>query len=81
MPTYAVLGATSQIGSEIVKALLPTSNHLNIYARSRTRLESKFPSISSARNVTLFIGDLSDTALFSSCLANADAILSAIATN
>ncbi|KAI9633747.1 uncharacterized protein MKK02DRAFT_28520 [Dioszegia hungarica] len=81
MPTYAILGATGQTGSEIVKALLPTSNHLNLYCRSRARLEAKFPSISSSPSVTLFIGDLSDTSLLSSCLSNADVILSTVAQN
>jgi hypothetical protein len=61
MTTYAILGATGQTGSEIVKALLPTSAHLNIYARSQARLEAQFPHISTAPNVALFIGDLSDT--------------------
>jgi hypothetical protein len=81
MPTYGILGATGQTGSEIVKALLPTSNHLNLYCRSRSRLEAKFPSISSSPNVTLFIGDLSETSLLSSCLSNADVILSTVAQN
>lgn len=81
MPTYAILGATGQTGSEIVKALLPTSAHLNIYARSRSRLEKKFPSISTAVNVSLFIGDLSDTSLLASCLSSADVIFSTVAQN
>jgi hypothetical protein len=79
--TYAVLGATGQTGSEIVKALLPTKAHLNIYARSLSRLQSQFPSIQSATNVTLFIGDLSNTELLSSCLADADVVLSTVAQN
>jgi hypothetical protein len=79
--TYAVLGATGQTGSEIVRALLPTEAHLNIYARSLTRLQSQFPSIQSAPNVTIFIGDLSDTELLTSCLSNADVVLSTVAQN
>jgi nucleoside-diphosphate-sugar epimerase len=81
MTTYAILGATGQTGSEIVKALLPTSAHLNIYARSQARLEAQFPHISTAPNVTLFIGDLSDTSLLTSCISNADVILSTVAQN
>jgi putative NADH-flavin reductase len=79
--TYAVLGATGQTGYGITKALLPSKAHLNIYARSLTRLESRFPSIQSAPNVTLFIGDLSNTELFTSCLSKADVVLSTVAQN
>jgi len=79
--TYAILGATGQTGSEIVQALLPTKAHLNIYARSLTRLQSRFPSIQSAPNVTLFIGDLSNAELLASCLSNADVVLSSVAQN
>jgi len=79
--TYAILGATGQTGSEIVKALLPTSAHLNIYARSLPRLQAQFPSIQSAPNVTLFIGDLSNKDLLASCLSNADVVFSSVAQN
>ena len=79
--TYAVLGATGQTGSEIVKALLPTPAHLNIYARSASRLEAMHPGLSEASNVTFFIGDLADEALIAACLADADIILSAVAQN
>jgi hypothetical protein len=81
MTTYAILGATGQTGSEIVRALLPTSAHLNIYARSLSRLESQFPSLATSSNVTLFIGDLSDTAVLTACLSTADVVFSAVATN
>lgn len=83
MPTYryAILGATGQTGSEIVKLLLPTSAHLNVYARDAARLEAKHPGLQSAANVTTFIGDLSDTALLSSCLAGCDVVLSTVAQN
>ncbi|KAL8286251.1 hypothetical protein RQP46_004739 [Phenoliferia psychrophenolica] len=81
MSTYAVLGATGQTGSEIVKLLLPTSAHLNVYARNAARLEEKHPGLSSAANVTTFIGDLSNSALLASCLANCDVVLSTVAQN
>lgn len=81
MLTYAILGATGQTGSEIVRQLLPTDAHLNIYARSRERLEDQFPSISSKPNVSLFIGDLDDGQLLASCLDKVDVVLSAVAQN
>ncbi|KAK4701182.1 hypothetical protein P7C70_g5059, partial [Phenoliferia sp. Uapishka_3] len=81
MPTYAILGATGQTGSELVKLLLPTSAHLNVYARNAARLEEKHPGLSAASNVTTFIGDLSNTVLLASCLADADVVLSTVAQN
>ena len=81
MPTYAILGATSQTGSESLKLLLPTSAHLNVYARSASRLQLKHPTPSSAPNVTMFIGELSDTALLASCLLDAVTVFSTVAQN
>jgi len=81
MPTYAVLGATGQTGGELLKLLLSKSAHVNIYARSKSKLETKFPGIADAPNVTLFIGNLSDTALLSKCLDGVDVVLSAVAQN
>lgn len=80
--TYAILGATGQTGSEIVRHLLddPTS-HLNIYARSASRLETMHPGLTNLPNVSLFIGQLDDKQLMASCLAKADVVLSAVAQN
>jgi hypothetical protein len=81
MPTYAILGATGQTGSEIVTLLLPTTNHLNIYVRSKAKLISQFPEIDSAQNVTLFVGELHNTTVLNECIADADVILSTVAQN
>lgn len=81
MPTYAILGATGQTGTQIVKYLLPTTNHLNIYVRSQAKLISQFPEIDNAENVTLFVGELHNTTILNECIANADVILSTVAQN
>jgi hypothetical protein len=81
MPTYAILGATGQTGSEIVTLLLPTTNHLNIYVRSKAKLISQFPGIDNAQNVTLFVGELHNTTVLNECIADADVILSTVAQN
>ena len=80
--TYAVLGATGQTGSEIVRHLRREPfTHLNVYARSASRLQSMHPGLAEASNVTLFIGDLNDQDLMVSCLSTADVVLSAVAQN
>lgn len=79
--TFAVLGATGQTGAHLVRNLLDTDHHINVYARSRARLEAKLPGIDHAANVTVFIGALSDTATLTACLADADVVLSTVAQN
>jgi hypothetical protein len=79
MPTYAILGATGQTGSELLTQLIPTSAQLNIYARSSSKLALAHPNLPS--NVTPFIGDLSNTTLLQACIQNADIIFSTVAQN
>lgn len=96
MPTIAVLGATGQTGSEIVRQLLPTQHTIHIYARNPKTLYAKLPELyeashtdesakstspSARARVKVFIGDLDDTANMRDCLASADIILSTIASN
>lgn len=82
MPTYAILGATGQTGSELVKLLLPfEDNTLHLYARSRDRLVSQQPLLNDAKNARLFIGDLGDAQNLDACLEGVDAVFSAVAQN
>jgi uncharacterized protein YbjT (DUF2867 family) len=81
MKTFAVLGATGQTGSELVRLLQEAPNHLNVYARSTSRLAEKHPKLVSAKNVTIFIGDLANAELLASCMRDADVILSTVAQN
>src|SRR5271170_4731641 len=82
MPVYAILGATGATGSELVKYLLPrTDVHLNVYARSASKLHALHPGISTAENVTRYIGPLSDTALITSCLHSAAVVFGCVAQN
>lgn len=82
MPTYAVLGATGATGSELVKLLLSRPDvELHLYARSKERLESKFPTISSNPKVQTFYGAFTDIALLSRCISGTSAVFSTVATN
>jgi hypothetical protein len=82
MSVVAILGATGQTGGELVKLLLPRDDvTLHVYARSAVRLRMKHPSLASASNARVFIGDLDDRANLDACLRDADYILSAVAQN
>lgn len=82
-PVYAVLGGTGATGSEIIKHLFSRNGavHLNIYARSASKLNAIHPGIDKASNVTLFIGDMNDIDLLASCLRDTTAVLCTVAQN
>ena len=80
--TYAVLGATGNTGSELVKCLLcRPSTRIHVYARSASRLRSMHPSLSSNPNISIHVGDLTDVKLLSSCLRGCNAVFSTVASN
>jgi len=82
MPTYAILGATGSTGSELVKFLLTRPNiHLNLYARSASRLAKVHPAAAGSDHVTIYTGDLSDGSLLANCLRSVDVIFQTVATN
>ncbi|KAI4203531.1 MAG: hypothetical protein LQ350_001720 [Teloschistes chrysophthalmus] len=83
MPTYAVLGATGATGGNILKLLIkdPSAPTINVYVRSKSKLLQQIPSVADLPNVKIFTGNLSDTALIASCLENADAVFSTVASN
>ena len=79
---YAILGATGQTGAALLKHLLKQSDvHLNLYARSATRLRSQNAQLDSNPAVTIYAGDLSDNHLLVSCLRSCSVIFSVLATN
>ena len=82
MPTYAILGATGSTGSELVKFLITKPQiHLNLYARSASKLAKLHPAAASSENVTIYTGDLSDGSLLANCLRSVDVIFQTVATN
>lgn len=90
MPTYAILGATGQVGSSILDALIqpptPTSpkhpqskTQINVFVRSKQKLLSMRPALASASNTSFYEGQLTDTALLASCIRNTRAVFLCIA--
>ncbi|KAL8741775.1 MAG: hypothetical protein Q9190_005656 [Brigantiaea leucoxantha] len=82
MPSYAVLGATGATGKNVLKLLAKNpENNINVYVRSKSKLLSQVPDIESNKRIHVFSGNLSDTALMSSCLENTDAVFATVASN
>ncbi|MCJ1457799.1 hypothetical protein MMC28_008168 [Mycoblastus sanguinarius] len=83
MPTYAILGATGSTGSSLLRYLhdRPDKVNISIYARSASKVESLHPYVKDAKNVQIFVGDLSSVDLLKDCLRGADVIFSAVAQN
>jgi uncharacterized protein YbjT (DUF2867 family) len=87
MPTYAILGATGQVGSSILDALLQSSTKsnpkddikINVFVRSKQKLLSMRPALASHPNISYYEGQLSDAALLASCIHNTRAVFLCIA--
>jgi hypothetical protein len=88
MPTYALLGATGSTGSAILRHLIahpPSSLHLNIFVRSKSKLLVLFPTFETSPPFPLTIteGTPSTTspAATRAALLSADVILACIGSN
>lgn len=84
MSKYAILGATGSTGGAVLRHLHsdgPQDLHINIFVRSKSKLSLQHPWTSSASNITVTEGNLTDTAALQSCLSDVDAVFCCIASN
>ena len=85
MPTHAILGATGKTGSALLTLLLqspsPNNQRINLYARSKSKLQSQFPTLNEEKSVRIFHGQLDDVALIAECIRDADTIFSVLGEN
>lgn len=80
MPTYAITGATGQVGSSVLDTLLQSSsNKINAFVRSKQKLLGMRPILANNPNVTIFEGQLTDTTTLVRCIDNAHAIFACAA--
>lgn len=81
MSKYAILGATSNIGSSILSLL--TFTHPNakiiILIRSRSKLSSISPNFTSNPNISIYKGSISDSSALKSCLTDVHSVSLAVA--
>jgi putative NADH-flavin reductase len=82
MCAYAILGATGQTGSSILQLLgeSPTAQ-INVLVRSRPKLSTLYPPLSSKQNIKVFEGSISDHATLCACLAGTRAVFLTVAVN
>lgn len=81
MSTYALLGATGQVGQAILTILLQDpSRKVNTFVRSRTKLETLSPEACRATDrVQIFEGDIKKIDVLAECIAGTRAVFMAIA--
>ena len=80
--TYAILGATGATGQQLFRLLAEEPrNQVNVYVRSRAKLEAMFPIIAEQSNVHVFEGGLHDLDLMRRCIASTSAVFSVVASN
>ena len=86
MPTYALLGATGSTGSAILRSLIvqpPQDLTVNIFVRSKSKLEKSFPDLESspAFKANIIEGVPSDATALQQCVKDVDVIFGCIGTN
>ncbi|KAK3684470.1 hypothetical protein LTR37_020247 [Vermiconidia calcicola] len=82
MATYAVLGSTGQVGGSIIEVLLHDSEkRIHACARSKQKLLSMRPTLSSSPNVAIFEGTLRDTDTLTDCITGTNAVFLAAAAS
>ncbi|KAK4620149.1 Oxidoreductase aflX [Fulvia fulva] len=82
MPSYAILGATGNIGRSILEVLLQSpDNHINAYCRFKQKLYKLMPVVKHNKQVDVFEGELSDINLLARCLIGTTAAFQAVAVD
>lgn len=80
MSTYAILGATGQVGGSILSLLGSSSeNSIKVLVRSRAKLEKAHPTLSSSSKIHIFEGDISDIPTLKNCITNTHAVFLTVA--
>ena len=82
MSTYALLGATGQVGNTILNVLSEDSSRkIHAFVRSSQKLQRVSPDICSSPNVTIFEGDISNIDVLQKCIAGTQAVFLAVAAS
>ncbi|KAK4994287.1 hypothetical protein LTR66_005655 [Elasticomyces elasticus] len=80
MSSYAVLGATGNIGQALLKVLLQSpDSQIHAYCRSKQKLMKLLPNITDNKQVDVFEGNLDDIELLVKCLSGTRAAFLAVA--
>ncbi|PHH92980.1 hypothetical protein CDD83_2813 [Cordyceps sp. RAO-2017] len=80
--TYAVLGATGNCGTALIKNLLQKPNAgIKAYCRDRSKLVGLLPEIERDGRVEIFQGSIQDIDLLASCIHGCRAVFLVVSTN
>ena len=80
MSTYAILGATGQIGGSVLEVLgQQSSRQIHCFVRSKAKLRQQRPEICSRSNVKIFEGDISNLDILADCIYNTGAVFLMVA--
>jgi uncharacterized protein YbjT (DUF2867 family) len=80
MPSYAILGATGNVGGAVLKVLLQSLDaQIHAYCRSKQKLAKLSPEILDNKRVQIFKGTLEESELLANCLRGTRAVFLAIA--
>lgn len=80
MPSYAILGATGQVGGSVLEVLMQSDkNHIHAYCRSKAKLLSKNPTYANDTRLQVFEGNLNDTTLLANCCGDVRAVFLCVA--
>jgi putative NADH-flavin reductase len=81
--TYAILGATGNTGTSLIKVLLAQhpEAHIHAYCRNKTKLFRLLPDAADDKRMVVFEGDMLDVELLANCVRGTKAIFHAVSTN
>ena len=80
MSTYAILGATGQVGGSVLEVLgQQPSRQIHCFVRSKAKLEQQRPEICSRSTVKIFEGDISNLDILTDCIRNTGAVFCMVA--
>lgn len=80
MSSYAILGATGNVGMNLLRLLLQDSrNEINVYVRSKSKLIDAQPRVKEHLQVKVFEGDLQNVGLIKDCISTTRAVFMAVA--
>lgn len=80
--TYAVLGATGNCGTALIKNLLQRPDaRIHAYCRNRAKLLQKLSSLDDDGALTVFEGSVTDSTLLRSCISGCRVVFLVLSTN
>lgn len=82
MATYALLGATGQVGQSILTILFQSPDKkVNAFVRSKPKLERLSPQQCSSTRINIFEGDISNINTLARCISGTQAVFLAVAAS